>query len=789
MWIMRLAAPRKSPPEPARVGRRKQPACSLYLAAAVGGVRLLAVVVALSGDLLPATAEADRSAQSDDRLEAPVQASWTRVPIRDWVARATSLAGRPVILDRRVDPEWQVTLTARGESLRAVLEQVAEAAGARVDDLRGSIRIVPTATAGLALAAEQDTAARLARLPARQKNGLTTRQSWQWPAGARPRDLVTAAAAEAGLRIDGLELVPHDHFPAADLPPLSLVERLDLVVAHFDQRILWVADGGLLVGRVVPIDAEIKTDVGRPREARGDTPPPRRRRPHDRSLEVFSLKLEAPLDQAVAAIADRLGLEPAIDERSLIARGIAVQEIVRTTVSNVSREQLLDTMLTPLQLGWRIEAGQLRVFAAVPTVAAPTPADIAAAVAARGALPSVHADRETVRRALEAAELPPEAVTNLFAASDRANRPGMVPSLDSFLFLTSDPAWRALRRQFAEFLELPQITALAPELTTPLAGYAGVVTLPAITTLSLPTAQALAEFGTDDWAAAVEFPGVTQLDPEAASAIANCPALLVFPNLERLSLEAAAGLARHQGIGIVLGGLAAVPDDVAAALAETASLQGLLLPDLMALDSAALARRLTRQDHVFLPKIKLLSPAIAAALRGSDGGELALPGLESLPAEVARQLVGGGYFWLVFGCGKSLSPEVAAILASHPGQLTFTGPEACSPESAAGLAQHIGTLRLPHVQTLSAPLAAALGRHAGPLVFDGLTTLDGPEAAAVARSLSASPGILALPSLRRISAVALETLLLKPGVQLPPLSELEILGPGGGHHEDAISPN
>jgi hypothetical protein len=775
-----------------------------------------AIACVLACCLVPAAAAADRPTRVEDRLDAAVQATWTKVPLRDWTNRITHLAGKPVVLDRRLDPERRVTFVARGEPLRGVLAQVAAAAGARVTELRGSIRIVPTEVADLALHAERDRLASLGQMPARCRIVLNEQQSWQWPTGARPRDLVARAATEAGVALEGLDRVPHDHFPAAALPPLSLAERLDLVLAHFDHRVAWRVDRGKPVGRIVPIRAADAGSGGgaganpstttpsatgshserAPSEPTRDgssvvkprpSPRPDRRR-NDATKPVFSLQLEAPLDQAVAAIADRLGLVPEIDGTSLKARGIATEEIVRASVSQATRDQLLDAVLEPLSLGWTIEEDRLRVFASHPVARGPAPTDIAAAVAARRSLPSVHADREAIRTALVAAEVPPETVDSLFRAADRAERPGMVPSLDGFLFLTHEPGWRAFRRQFAEFLELRQVSAVSAELVQPLAGYAGVVTLPAISTLTVETATALAGFGGGDWAAAVEFPSVTSLEPDAAAAIAHCPALLVFPSLERLSVESAARLAQHEGIGLVLGGLTTLPDDVAAALAETASLQGLLLPDLTRIESVSLARRLARQDHVFLPKVTTLSPRIAEALQGSDGGELALPALQNLPPDVARTLVGGGYFWLVFGASTTLSPEAATILAKHPGQLTLTGAAAPDPAVAAALAPHAGTLRLPHLDRVSGDLATALGRHAGPLVLDAITHLDEADAAANAQSLVASPSILALPALRRVSAAALEVLLAKPGIQIPPLDSVEIVGPGGHHHEDVVRP-
>ncbi len=330
------------------------------------------------GLLLPAVALPAARAQAADRtvertvagLDTSVQATWTRVPLRDWAARVTPLAGKPVILDRRIDPDYPVTRTARGESLGDVLRAVAKEAGATVEDLPGAIRLVTAETGGRATAAAADRDRRLAAIPASQRKPLLKSEPWTWPAGARPRDLVAAALAAAGLAVEGLDTIPHDHFPAADLPPLPLAERLDIMLAHFDQRILWSADRGRVTGRVVAIDAEITPGpAGRP-DRRAATDPPRREvAPPRRSVKVrdeFTLRLEAPLDQALAAIAGRLGLELDLDRASLAARGIAPGEIVRAEVEKASRDRLLDAVLQPVGLQWKIEGERLRVFAAEP---------------------------------------------------------------------------------------------------------------------------------------------------------------------------------------------------------------------------------------------------------------------------------------------------------------------------------------------------------------------------------------------------------------------------------------
>jgi len=292
-------------------------------------------------------------------LDATVDAVWTRLPLRDWAARASSLAGRPVLLDRRLDPSLPVTLTARQEPLRDVIASVAAGHAAVLDELAGTVRLVPGDAAGRASRGERDRELRIGRLPARLRAMLAIRRPWRWPAGVRPQDLLVAAVGEAGLEVDGIEEIPHDHWPAADLPPLSLAERLDLVLAHFDRRVLWGVKEGSVAGRIVAIDAELLPAAAAPEKK---TSRPRGPRRTVKVRDEFTLRLEAPLDQALHAIAGQLGLVLELDEQAIAARGIAAQEIVRADVARVSRDELLDAILQPLGLGWTIEEGRLNVF-------------------------------------------------------------------------------------------------------------------------------------------------------------------------------------------------------------------------------------------------------------------------------------------------------------------------------------------------------------------------------------------------------------------------------------------
>lgn len=323
-----------------------------------------AVRAAALGALVAATAGlAPRPGSAGAALDEPIRASWTRLPLGEWAERISGMTGVPLVVDRRIDRTLPITLDGDGLPLAEVLDRVATTATAEVEVLASSLRLVPPAEMGRAAAAERDRTGALAALPAEEGRRLAATAEWTWPAGSPPRQLVSELAAAAGLKLAGLEAIPHDHLPAAHLLPLSVAERIDLVLAQFDLRAEWKPGGGTITPLPRPPTRTAPASLGRPS--------PLRRRPRSSAAEErYSLRLEAPLDQALAAVARRFELQPRIDAAGLTARGISPAEVVRVHVEQVERDALLDAIVAPLGLSWAIEGDTLRVFApAAPDVA------------------------------------------------------------------------------------------------------------------------------------------------------------------------------------------------------------------------------------------------------------------------------------------------------------------------------------------------------------------------------------------------------------------------------------
>jgi hypothetical protein len=335
---------------PARFIRRRDRSrsrCRLWPAIATAA--WLAAAAVQAADARPCPTDALRAL--------PLHAAWTDVTLGDWAARVTATGtatAAAIVLDSRIDPDTRITLTCRGEPLEEIAARVAAAAAADVDVLDATLRIVPRDRAGITPRAEAARRATVAALPSARRRILERREPMRWPAGATPRGIMSTAAEAAAVRLEGLDAIPHDHLPAGSLPPLSLAERLDLVLASYDLRVEWRRDGGW----IVPIETGLD-GVKAPHRPRRAGPPPATAAGNQR----FTLRLAAPLDEAVPALARQLGLEGRIDRESLAARGVQPGEIIRVEVRDATRDELFDALVAPLGLRWRIDGNRLTIEA------------------------------------------------------------------------------------------------------------------------------------------------------------------------------------------------------------------------------------------------------------------------------------------------------------------------------------------------------------------------------------------------------------------------------------------
>jgi hypothetical protein len=242
-------------------------------------------------------------------------------------------------------------------------------------------------------------AAEVRKLSRRKQAAVTAERAWQWNELATPRELLAELAEEAQVTIDGPDLVPHDLWPAADLPPLSWTDRLTFLLNEFDLAFEFSDDGRSI--RLTAIDGPVAVKRGYPsgRDAARIAERFRRAVPeadvevaggkvfvtgriedHERLAElgkpgaeqpttaktssgvarrgkqVYSLAVEEqPLKAVLEALRDRAGFELRIDREALEQAGLTLDRRVTFSVTEVSLDDLLKAALGPAGLAFRRE--------------------------------------------------------------------------------------------------------------------------------------------------------------------------------------------------------------------------------------------------------------------------------------------------------------------------------------------------------------------------------------------------------------------------------------------------
>lgn len=328
-----------------------------------------------------------------DKLATPVRVTWDNAPL----ARALDSLGRAqqvtIVRDRRLDPARPLRLAVNSVPLGEALAQIATELKVGYCQLGPVAYLGPAASAArlrTLAAVRRDDAQRLNKALSRK---LLALRSWQWDELAEPRELAARLAAEAGLELSGRERIPHDLWPAVDLPPMSWIDRMTLIVGQFDLTFRFV-DGGKRV-ELAPIparvtlarrypggadsqalakrlqkelpDVKISIDgqdvllVGRledheaaERQLGGTR---QRRTTVTKGEEAYTLAIErAALDRVVDELSKRLNLEFEWDRAAIDAARIATDQLVSVKVTDGSLDELLaqvfqGTGLTALREG------------------------------------------------------------------------------------------------------------------------------------------------------------------------------------------------------------------------------------------------------------------------------------------------------------------------------------------------------------------------------------------------------------------------------------------------------
>jgi hypothetical protein len=139
-----------------------------------------------------------------------------------------------------------------------------------------------------------------------------------------------------------------------------------------------------------------------------------------------------------------------------------------------------------------------------------------------------------------------------------------------------------------------------------------------------------------------------------------------------------------------------------------------------------------------------IEPEVASIL-AQHPGTLMLDGLTELNKDVASALKVGDKTLYLRGL-QDISPEVASVLAGHQGPLVLGSFEEISADVAAALSSHKHRLSLPYITSLNEEVAAILAAKTGDLALNGLASA-GDD---VLQALASHHGMLSLEGISEL---------------------------------------
>jgi hypothetical protein len=308
-----------------------------------------------------------------------------------------------IVLDRRVDPDQEVDLAASSTPLIDLVGGVAAKIGLGVSRVGPVLYVGPEETAQKLATLVELRKEDVKSLPLGSRQRLLRAVPMQWPLLTTPREIARQLAAETAIRFYRVEeQIPHDLWPAGDLPPMGFAERTSLLGAGFGMTFEFSPDGTAI--RFIPIPesvsltrryptrgnadrlaaqfaerfpaCEIRALAGElevvglwedhdsiSRVLRGETvrrPTPATDTPAAADgTTVYTLKdTTAPAGLILKQLAPRLGLKLWVDPR-IAAR---VQQRVRVDVTGVSRDELLKAVVEPAGVGFTIRGNTLEII-------------------------------------------------------------------------------------------------------------------------------------------------------------------------------------------------------------------------------------------------------------------------------------------------------------------------------------------------------------------------------------------------------------------------------------------
>ncbi|MBN1853818.1 MAG: STN domain-containing protein [Pirellulales bacterium] len=344
-------------------------------------------------------------------LRARTSLLWEGVCLRSGLERLTGTYQVTIFLDRRVDPDQQVTFAANNIPLDELLHEIAAERNLAVSYIGTVIYLGPPQAARIL-----KTIAELCRddLPSyslQVRKSMQVEQSIEWPALTVPREWLSDLEKSRDMQFVGLGRIPHDLWPPGKLPPMPLTDQLTLFLIGFDIKLSPTSNGRALelvpitgkerltrrydrlAGRAVPLDRiqQIAPDAivsyeGRSMIVRGlaeeheqivaamhgpaigiNQPRQPQRKPAQQEQTQYTIRVtEKPIGPVLSQLALTLGLQVEFEETAIQDAGISLSQPISFSVKQASLTELLNAAVAPAGLTYELDGKTLRIVPARP---------------------------------------------------------------------------------------------------------------------------------------------------------------------------------------------------------------------------------------------------------------------------------------------------------------------------------------------------------------------------------------------------------------------------------------
>lgn len=300
----------------------------------------------------------------EQQMESPIESlHWGANPLRralQSLARSQRVA---VFLDRRIDPGQPIDFSVQNQPLRVVIQHLADSLQIGACYIGPVVYFGPRPTTEVLEATVELRRREIQRWPSAFAKRLLEARPTAWPELAEPRQLIQDLGERSQLEIEGLQRVPHDLWPAADLPPLDFAEHMSLLLAGFGLTFQPVADAPRI--QLVPLPvAETKDRIAKGPATPPRQPPGKKDRPVGKPAvpgsEVrYTLEIQnQPVGPVAQALTSQLGLQVEIDPTAQDR----LDRRVSFHVKEATLDALLQALLEPAGLTYRLSDQVLTVM-------------------------------------------------------------------------------------------------------------------------------------------------------------------------------------------------------------------------------------------------------------------------------------------------------------------------------------------------------------------------------------------------------------------------------------------